>query len=156
MSKKDFLNLLKQSLSGEVNHDIIEQNIKYYDQYISSQNGRERDVIETLGDPRLIARTIIESNKIAKQKGVYSGYQAHSSDYNEQTRNSNDAQKKQGSGIFKLFNIKWYHKVIFFLIIIMFFWFVVTIGKILFSFIYAFAVPLILLMLVYMLFRKRS
>ena len=156
MNKKEFLSILRESLIGEVNNDDIEQNIQYYDQYISTQNASEKEVIKVLGDPRLIAKTIIESSRIAKQKGVYSGYQTHSSDYYQQEEeytNHNDNNHK--SSLFQLFNIKWYHMVLFVLIVVLSILFIATIARIILGFLFAFAVPIILLMLVYSMFRKR-
>ncbi len=156
MNKKEFLSILRESLIGEVDKDTVEQNIQYYDQYISTQTASEKDVIKALGDPRLIAKTIIESSRIAKQKGVYSGHQTRSSDYyereDEYTNNNGNDQK---SNIFQLFNIKWYHKVILILIVVLSILFIAFIGRIIFNFLFVFAVPIILLMLVYSMFRKR-
>ena len=62
MNKEEFLNILRQSLSGEVANQIIDQNVRYYDSYISAQTLQEEaEIIDRLGDPRLIAKTIIEA-----------------------------------------------------------------------------------------------
>ena len=64
MDKKEFMDILRQSLQGEVDDNIIEQNIRFYNEYISSQRGKnESEVIKEIGDPRLIAKTIIETAK---------------------------------------------------------------------------------------------
>jgi iron only hydrogenase large subunit-like protein len=71
MKKSEFLELLKQSLNGEIRPDKIKQNIDYYDQYIGNNPSDEEEIINKLGDPRLIAKTIIESERIAKERGKF-------------------------------------------------------------------------------------
>lgn len=65
MSKQEFLDILKNALNGRVAPNLVQENINYYEDYINTQirMGRdEQDVLESLGDPRLIARTIIETS----------------------------------------------------------------------------------------------
>jgi uncharacterized membrane protein len=66
MNKEEFLEKLRLSLLGEVNSATINENLKYYEEYIMSEirKGKtEEDVLTMLGDPRLIAKTIIETNQ---------------------------------------------------------------------------------------------
>ena len=68
MDKKEFLEKLAMALAGQVSGRVIEENIAYYDQYISDEVRRGKpvsQVLEELGDPRLIARSIIEANGAA-------------------------------------------------------------------------------------------
>ena len=65
MSKNDFLNNLKLALNGKVSYSLVQENMAYYSEYIDSQlrMGRsEEEVMDMLGDPRLIARTIVQTN----------------------------------------------------------------------------------------------
>ena len=53
MEKEEFLRTLGGALSGEVPQHIIQENLRYYDNYISDEmrKGRtEADIIEELGD----------------------------------------------------------------------------------------------------------
>ena len=64
MEKEEFLRTLGGALSGEVPQHIIQENLRYYDNYISDEmrKGRtEADIIEELGGPRIIAKTIIDA-----------------------------------------------------------------------------------------------
>lgn len=64
MTKKQFLEELRDSLEGMVSPMVIRQNLNYYENYINEQirNGRtEEDVLNELGSPRLIARSIIDA-----------------------------------------------------------------------------------------------
>lgn len=66
MGKQEFLEQLKHSLNGSVSPALVMENIQYYEDYINMEirKGRsEEDVLSSLGDPRLIARTILETNQ---------------------------------------------------------------------------------------------
>ena len=45
-------------------HSVIQENIRYYDEYITQETAKgdaEEAVIETLGGPKIIARTIVDA-----------------------------------------------------------------------------------------------
>ncbi|MBR3288696.1 MAG: DUF1700 domain-containing protein [Lachnospiraceae bacterium] len=61
MNKNEFLRILRESLEMSLEKDAINEQLDYYDRYISDEveKGRsEKEVIDELGDPRLIAKTI--------------------------------------------------------------------------------------------------
>lgn len=65
MGKQEFLDKLRLALNGRVDSEKVADTLKYYEDYISAEvrMGRsEEDVMGALGDPRLIARTIIETD----------------------------------------------------------------------------------------------
>ena len=52
MNRDEFLRTLREALAGEVAPNIIEENVRYYDAYITDEvrkGRREEDVIEELG-----------------------------------------------------------------------------------------------------------
>ncbi len=62
MTKQEFLESLRDSLDGQIPADQVLENLRYYRSYISDEmdKGRsEQEVLDELGDPRLIARTIV-------------------------------------------------------------------------------------------------
>ncbi len=62
MTKQDFLEELKNALSGEVPAEVLMDSYRYYANYIEEElrNGRrEEEILEELGKPSLIARSII-------------------------------------------------------------------------------------------------
>lgn len=64
MTKYEFLEKMRHALANDLGGSVIQDNINYYDCYISDEmrKGRsEETVIEELGDPWAIARSIIES-----------------------------------------------------------------------------------------------
>ena len=84
MNKQEFIDRLRAALNGRVSPNLVNENVNYYEDYINTEirKGKtEEEVLQTLGDPRLIARTIIEtngnSNQTKQQKSGYreAGYQ---------------------------------------------------------------------------------
>lgn len=63
MTKQEFLDTLRRALARELSESEVADNINYYWNYIEEQiaSGKsEEEVLLELGDPRLIARTILE------------------------------------------------------------------------------------------------
>lgn len=73
MNKGEFLYALQGRLAEELPRDAVEEYVRYYDSYITervSQGMDEREVIGQLGDPLLIAKTIMDTNGIESTGGV--------------------------------------------------------------------------------------
>ena len=72
MTKDAFLEELKEALDGNVSPALLNENIRYYDEYIETERlkGRsEGEILYSLGDPRLIARTIIDTADAGDRRG---------------------------------------------------------------------------------------
>lgn len=64
MTRKEFIETLEISLRGQVPPEVAASNLRYYLSYISEEmaKGRsEEEIMDMLGDPRLIARTIVDA-----------------------------------------------------------------------------------------------
>jgi len=64
MTKQEFLEKLRLALNGKVTSGQLAENLRYYEDYINTEvrkGRREEEVLSSLGDPRLIARTIVET-----------------------------------------------------------------------------------------------
>ena len=62
MTKQDFLDGLRRSLSAGLEPEQINEHIRYYSDYIDSQiraGVAEEEVMASLGEPRWIAKTIL-------------------------------------------------------------------------------------------------
>ena len=62
MSKQEFLDGLRRSLASGMESQEINEHINYYSQYIDSQirmGTSEEEVMASLGEPRLIAKTLL-------------------------------------------------------------------------------------------------
>ena len=67
MSKQEFLDGLRRSLSGGMDVQEINDHIRYYSDYIDSQirmGTLEEEVMASLGEPRLIAKTLLGMENI--------------------------------------------------------------------------------------------
>lgn len=109
MSRREFLEVLRGQLSGQMTQGRAAAHVRYYEDYIQSQvrNGRsESDVLAELGDPRLIAKTLIDTDDSA---AVYdeSGYSEES--YGADNGTESSAGKARS---FKLDLSTWYGKAI--------------------------------------------
>ena len=65
MSKSEFLKELEEALRGEVEEAVIQENLRYYRNYIDDEvrkGNPEETVIQTLGSGRIIAKTVIEAH----------------------------------------------------------------------------------------------
>lgn len=66
MNKREFLQKLREYLSYELPQRYVEKNLRYYNDYIDKEakKGRtQRDILDDLGDPQLIAKSIIDAAK---------------------------------------------------------------------------------------------
>ena len=64
MNKTKFLEGLREALQGDLSAAEINNQLLYYERYMEEElkKGRtEKEILEELGSPRLIARTIIET-----------------------------------------------------------------------------------------------
>ena len=64
MPKQDFIDRLRAALNGRVAEHVLSDTIRYYDDYIDTEmhGGKsEEEVMASLGDPRLLAKTIAET-----------------------------------------------------------------------------------------------
>ncbi len=79
MTKREFLDKLKKALSNDLSGAVIQDNVNYYNDYITEEvrkGRRESEVIEELGDPWAIAKNIITSEEIKGNTGeTYDSYE---------------------------------------------------------------------------------
>lgn len=96
MNTAEFLQGLKNALLGEMGESAIEDNLQYYKGYIESEINRgktEEEVLSKLGDPRLIARTILDTfdKPVGKTYSSSSNYR-----YDEGTETGEQESLKSG------------------------------------------------------------
>lgn len=142
MTKELFLERLRSSLSGKVSAGVVEENITYYEDYINTQvrlGKAEEAVLNSLGDPRLLAKTIVTTN---------GGDMYDTAGYREVDENG---EVKTGRREWlKVENMpRWLWTLLGGLVIISVIWLVGTI----ISFFLPFVIPIMLIWFVYKLFR---
>lgn len=112
MDKTEFLNTLRSQISGQMHSARVTEHMRYYEEYIDSQmrSGRsEAEVLEELGDPRLIARTLLATDS-TPSGGIYDGDGDYSGYSGEEERSG---QEYNGRQVYKSFHFDtWYSKVI--------------------------------------------
>lgn len=153
MEKKEFLDILRESLAGNVPASEVEENIRYYKDYIENEAESEEEALKQLGDPHLIARTIIDSFKASK--GPMADF------YTEQARNEyssgifeEDVDSEDNDNIEYKYKaeygrgLKWYEKLVLILVVIGIISLVLLIGGIALVVVFRIVIPVILLFLI--------
>lgn len=146
MTKQEFLDELRQSLTGEVSSEVVMDSYRYYSTYIEDEirSGKsELQVVEELGRPALIARSIIaahtgereadeiytEDGKTRRVKdnpfsqGAFFGSKSEAEKAEEQIKKeqkqAEKERKKREKGPFVFDFNAWYAKVIYVLIFLL-------------------------------------
>ena len=68
MNKKEFLDILYEQLSGQMPEGNVAAHVQYYRNYIEEEQRKGRsedDILNELGDPHLIARTLLDTDSTA-------------------------------------------------------------------------------------------
>lgn len=159
MTKQEFVDRLRIALKGNVSDTLVADYVNYYEEYISSEvhKGRcEREVLETLGEPRLIARTIIQTNTIDSEgagdhrydnTNTYQQSDSYRQSGNVRTHYEQMSANSKGGKLIRIPGWAW--MVLVFLIIILIIWFVMSV----LSFLAPIIVPVLLVVFLVKLFR---
>lgn len=104
MTKIEFLEKLRTALANDLTGAVIQENVDYYAGYIRSETeaGRnEEEVIEELGDPWVIAQTIIDTSVPAGANAPYEAEgQAYGQAYGQETTGAS-GKRPAGAGFLK-------------------------------------------------------
>lgn len=94
MNKQEFIDKLRMSLNSQLAPAQVAEHIRYYEDYINMEirKGRaEGDVMQSLGDPRLIARSIVDVTDMEDSQQSYGGNESGYSYYQYSQNGSNGA-----------------------------------------------------------------
>ena len=140
MSKNEFIQGLEAALSDNVPPETVRENLIYYRDYIRTEleKGRtEQDIMDELGDPRLIARTIMDTTPGAEEgafepyhfrgffgEGSQTGSYSQGSGYGQDSSYSQNDGYTQGSGSrghVHYYDLnKWYWKLLAVVVVVLF------------------------------------
>ena len=140
MSKNEFIQGLEAALSGNVPPETVRENLIYYRDYIRTEleKGRtEQYIMDELGDPRLIARTIMDTTPGAEEgafepyhfrgffgEGSQTGSYSQGSGYGQDSSYSQNDGYTQGSGSrghVHYYDLnKWYWKLLAVVVVVLF------------------------------------
>ena len=84
MTKREFLDKMREALSNDLAEPAVRENIEYYDVYMTDEieRGRsEEELVEEMWDPWMIARTIIDISEPEDMKLNYV-YEEEGQSYN--------------------------------------------------------------------------
>ncbi len=91
MNKEEFIENLRKALSVSLDYKTVNKHIAYYEEYIMIElknKKSEEEILNLLGDPRLLAKTIINTNQ-ENGRTVQSEYN------NQENDNSDTYYEKQ-------------------------------------------------------------
>lgn len=151
MKEEKFLQLLEETLNEELPSQEVRQHMMYYRDYIAASRSVKTDsqIMQELGDPRLIARTIIDQYKLThKTNNAKAGsrtYQTNDSGYSY-GEGEDKREEKSGKSSLKMFRTaSWITTLIAFLILFLFFGIVLWIGGVMIKLFFRFILPIILI-----------
>lgn len=166
MTKEEFVNGLRTALTGEIPDNEVYTNIRFYEDYIKDKcrTEEEVEVISQLGDPRLIAKTIIETYQISHGP-LYNNIKSNQTYQDADTRDWNGAdnrnqeydnysnmnQSNTGSNYkFQLTGrLTWVQKALLILILVIIFVVLIIIGGFIMKLLFTLGIPLLLIYLGY-------
>jgi len=165
MSKNEFLELLRAALSGEIPGLEIESNMKYYEDYIRTEGSKtsEEEVINQLGDPRLIAKTIIDTYQLSHEPMFHNAnrrksfYNADNSYNNYEDYNDYNKNKDSGGRSFSFHvgtTLTWIQKALLISIIVLLIIVLIFVGGVLLNILFTIAVPLLFIYIVYKIIKE--
>lgn len=153
MNLQDFLEELKGALNGELPPTEIESNLRYYRDYVKQQQQQgktETEILNQLGEPRLIARTIIDTfrlNKDPERKYHNTTYQNNGSRTNQEEEEN--LHNEFGSKVYHM--PVWLFKVIVAVILLLIASVLFWIGGKIVKLIFKIGIPLLILYIIYSL-----
>lgn len=152
MSKEEFLRGLEEALSGEVPESVIRENLNYYNSYISQEMAKGRtveEIAEEIGEPRIVARTIIDSCEAAGETAGngYGSYEdaGYGSSYG---RNPYGEQPETSSKVHYFDLSKWYWKLLAIIVVFLVVSVVFSIVGGIFALLVRFSGPILMILLV--------
>ena len=138
MSREEFLAGLEEALAGEVPASVIRENLNYYNSYISQEMAKGRtvdEIVDEIGEPRIVARTIIDSSEAA---GAF-----------EDAGSTYESQSETSSHVHYFDLSKWYWKLLLMLAVFVVFSAVFRLLGGIFALLVRFAGPVLMLLLVW-------
>lgn len=131
MTRNEFLQQLRKALENDLSGNVIQDNVDYYSNYISDEvrNGKsEEEVLGLLGDPWVLARTIIDAQDGTDDTIIHdaageskSGYGSKNNGYggNGYDRTGQRTERQEEPRTNKYSFDTWWKKLLLILVIVM-------------------------------------
>lgn len=149
MRDREFLEQLQEALKNDLSEQAVQENVQYYRNYIEEERAKgrtEQEILEELGDPWLIAKTLVTS------PGGSQSYAEAESGYVQEGQSAS-GQKTQVH-VFGLDT--WWKKLILILAVVGIFMLIVSIVTGIISILLPIAVPFLVIAFVIRLFSNRK
>lgn len=161
MTREEFLSQLQLILQGKVSHDKVQENINFYNDYIIEEirkGKNEAEVLEMLGDPGLLAKTIIAADDAKRhtQDIIYDADDgtAYSSKRAGESKDTSFAYSSNGRmHIMKINN--WWQKILLVLAVVVVILLIVAVVTGLVRVFAPILLPVLIIMFVVRLFGRR-
>lgn len=172
MNREEFITQLRETLRGNVSQEVINENVSFYENFILQElrkNKTEDEVLRSLGSPRMLAQTIIDTWEMdnhtggakERERGTYKNRGNYESRGNHESRGNYDSHRgyesHRGSSHGRVVSgtkakmLLWGILIIFLLIMISI---LLIIGKI-FSLVAPFLIPIIIIYFISRMFSRR-
>ena len=151
MTKREFLDTLRSQLQGELSDAQIDGHIHYYEEYIAESmtaGKTESEVLDELGSPVFIAKTLLST---ADTKG-YQGSESGSGEQEPYRQEENFYGRKVHTWNISPFVVKWVIPIVLVLILLVIFSLLGTVAML----IARFFVPILLVVLVIAIFKSHN
>ncbi len=160
MTRMEFLDNLRTVLTGEIPDAELESNIRFYDEYIKSKSSdkTEEMIMEQLGDPRLIAKTIVETYQIshaplynsAKHDRAYQDVNTTEDDTTyDDVRNKYNGERFKGHS-----PLTWYQKLFLVMVALIVIFLLIVVGGILIRLFISIGIPILIVYMGYKLIKN--
>lgn len=158
MTREEFLKKLKEALENDLSGRIVQENVSYYESYIIEEirKGRaESEVIEELGDPWVIARSIIDMAE--GEPGTREAYYESAKSSSRQERKADRYAGGMGNnGNIHVFSMdSWWKKLLVILGVIGIFLIIIAVIGGIFSLLMPIIVPVLCVVLIFRLISGR-
>ena len=139
MTREEFILQLEDKLQDELDQGLVRENVQFYNNYIDDEmksGNSEKEVLEALGDPWAIAKSIIQA------QGMGSGFRDNVVMEEHVDDNGSNQNRRRASGVrFHNFSISGW-KILFFCIAL---FFVVVLAIVIFARIIIALAPIIII-----------
>lgn len=158
MTREEFLKKLKEALENDLSGRIVQENVSYYESYIIEEirKGRaESEVIEELGDPWVIARSIIDmaEGEPGTKEAYYGSAKSSSRQERAADRYTDDMGKSGNIHVFSMDS--WWKKLLVILGVIGIFLIIIAVIGGIFSLLMPIIVPVLCIALIFRLISGR-
>lgn len=155
MTKSEFLAQLKNALQDNLNSSAVQENMDYYNRYIIEETAKgksEEEVVNMLGDPWILAKTITDASDGTDWETVY---ESGGSSTNTSSSYYDRGNQENGKGGHGLGAHAWIRIILLILFVVMVLMLIFSIISGLVSFFAPILVPILIVMFVVRLFSGR-